>query len=305
MHKYLILTGLLIMPVLTGFPQSYTIGLNLKNNDRFRTNIMVETSMEQTVMGIEQNIDMNTEMSFNHQVVTNNENKGYELISEYRRMYLNINYTFDKVIIDTDRHESTDLLSNMMKKLMNRSFSIFLSESGEITEVNGFEKYFREITGDLEIDTTVRNMLTQELRNSMGEELIRQNFTHFFGFYPSEPVKKSDSWNISYSVDQSGYKLLFNGKGTLVEITPKTFLIRVDGIIVQMADDQNLTTKDFSLVGKQISEILIDRRNGWPLKSTVTQDIAGILIINESPDDPGKVEVPMHMKMRMNMSSGE
>ena len=146
--------------------------------------------------------------------------------------------------------------------------------------------------------------MAEELRNSMGEELVRQNFNYFFGFYPPGPVKRNETWNISYNIEQSGMRLFFTGKGALVDITPKTYLVRIVGTIINIsADSGNNDTGNLTLAGRQVSEILIDRSNGWPLKSTVSQDVSGVLTISETSGSPKATEIPMQMKMKMNMNS--
>ncbi len=293
----------LLIKTSSGFAQLYSIEFNPKHNNQFKTYCMVETNLKQTVMGIEQNIDMTMEMNFAHRVMEDPDFNGFNLLSEYKRMYLNITYAFDKVIMDTDRHDSTDMLSSMMKKLMNKPFSILISKNGEILEVNGFENYIPEVLTNLELDDYVKSLMAEELRNSMGEELIRQNFSNFFGFYPPGPVKRNDTWDVNYNVEQSGMKLFFTGKGALVDITPRTYLLRIVGTIINIADDSNDNAGKLTLAGRQVSEVLIDRSNGWPLKSTVSQEISGVLMISETSGSPETTEVPMQMKMKMNMNS--
>ena len=303
MKLYILSAVFILQTIPLSFAQTYNISYSLKNDDKFITSFVNETSMKQTVMGIEQSIDMKMEMSFNHHVVENTQDDGYELITEYRRVYLKVAYAFDQVEINTDRHDSTDLLSSMMKRMMNKPFSICLSDKGEITQIKGFNKYIPETMGMLDLDDILKSQLTDELNNIIGEEIIKQNFSHFFGLYPPQSVRRNEPWNISYILDQSGMQLNFTGKGSLVEATSKTFLIRTEGILQTIESKDIPGAQSFSLTGKQMSEILIDRKNGWPLKSIINQEMAGLLIISETPENPENIEVPMQMRMRMNVST--
>ena len=285
------------------FSQSFDIEFNLKNNDSFKSNFTVETTMKQTIMGIDQNIDMKMEMSYNQQVIDITNDNLYKLKTEFNRVYLHVDYAFDIIKMDTDRHDPSDTLSVMMKELMNKPFTLCLDKTGKIKDLYGFEKYITEISESKNLDSNQHYILSEELKKIMGEELIKQNFTYFFGCYPDIPVRRNESWVVSYPLEQSGMKVFFNGKGVLVEVTSKTFLIRIDGTIETLDSEDGQDQQLFSLSGKQVSEILIDRRNGWPSKSTVTQEISGNLKIMETPADTSSIEVPMQIKMRINMNS--
>lgn len=299
--KYFSISAIFLFLLITvSFSQGYIIELNLKNNEKFNSNFTVETVMKQTVMGIDQNISMKMEMAFN-QFVEDTKDESYKISTEYRRMFLNIDYAFDKVEMDTDRHGPSDTLSIMMKKLMNKPFTLCVNKTGKILELSGFERYISEISERK--DTGLNYTLTEELKNIMGEDLIRQNFTYFFGRYPNTPVKINESWIISYPVEQSGMKVFFNGTGTLVEVTPRTYLIRISGNIETFNIENEIKDQTFSLSGIQVSEILIDRKNGWPLKSTLNQEMSGILKLNEISEDDENIEIPVQIKMRMHMNS--
>ncbi len=295
------LSQLLLISV--SYSQTFVIEFNLKNNDKFKSDFAIETTMKQTVMGIDQSINMKMEMSFNQQVYDKKAGEIYNITTEYKRMHLNIDYAFDKVEMDTDRHSPTDTLSIMMKELMNKPFTLYLNKRGKISEIYGFEKYITEISERNNQDPSEHTALSEELKNIMGEELIKQNFTYFFGMYPEFPVKINEPWTITYPVEQSGIKVFFNGRGTLVEVTSRTFLIRIDGIIETLTNENEINGQMFSLSGKQVSEILIDRRNGWPIKSTVNQEISGILKLIEISGDNENMDIPVNIKMRMHMNS--
>lgn len=293
----------LLLPITVFYSQTFVIEFNLKNNDKFKSDFTIETTMKQTVMGIDQSINMKMEMSFNQQITDKKAGEIYNITTEYKRMHLDIDYAFDKVEMDTDRHSPADTLSIMMKELMNKPFTLYLNKNGKISEINGFEKYITEISDRKNQDPNERSAFSEELQNIMGEELIKQNFTYFFGMYPESPVKINEPWTITYPVEQSGIKVFFNGRGTLVEVTSRTFLIRIDGNIETLSNENEINNQMFSLSGKQVSEILIDRRNGWPIKSTVNQEISGILKLIETSGDNENMDIPVNIKMRMHMNS--
>ena len=98
--------------------------------------------------------------------------------------------------------------------------------------------------------------------------------------------------------------LLFSGKGKLVEVSPRTFLIRIEGKLDTRQDQEEFEGDRLVLLnGTQMTEILIDRKSGWPLTSSANQDIDGVFMVTPTEGLNEGMEIPMQMKLRMKVTN--
>ena len=304
MKKYIFI---LFLSISTGFSlvsQTFNLSYDLKKGDQFVTDFLSEISIKQTVMGIEQNVGMNMESRFLQKVKEIDQNSDYELSVEYQKMFMQISSTFFSLEMDTEKKNQDDVLSNIIKRALHRPMKFIISPKGEIKEISGTENLINDLFEDTEIEEDQKEQIRQLLISNMGEESMKQNFSLFHCLYPAKPVRLSETWDISYRTTQADMTLEFSGKGKLVEVTPRTFLVRVEGMLTTI----NLSLQEggdqlFLLRGLQVSEIVIDRKSGWPIQSTANQDVSGLLYIQTNGDEEDRMEIPMQMKMRMNTKS--
>ena len=284
------------------YSQSHTIEYNLKPGDQFTTEFISEVNLKQTVIGIEQAISMKMETDIYQKVETVRSDKGYDFLTEYRRMLMRITSDYFSHEIDTEKKSKNDLMNQLAKGVLNKPFSVSITRNGQLRDVKGLSTIINDLMEKTEMNSEEREDILTQFEKNIGEENLQQNFIHFFGLYPGKAVKKGETWEIKYQLAHAEMIFDFSGKGTLMEVNQKNFLIRVEGNLHAADPDKiNDHGQRILLEGTQVSEITVDRKSGWPVKAVSTQDVSGILIL-PSPDHPGSlIEIPMQMKMRINL----
>ncbi len=284
--------------------QTYTLEYDLKQGQQYMAEFHTEVNMKQTVMGIDQILEMNMETDFSVEVKEKKTDQSYVFLSEYRKLYINISSAFFNLEVDTKNPDHDEPIISIIQELLNKPASITMDKNGNIKDLRGIGDLIEEMLDEIAVNDDQREQLRMQLENNMGDENIRQYFSQFFCIYPEKPIKKGESWDINYQMIMRGISLDFYGKGTLIEINPGNFLIRIEGEINTFnSTDADEKEEQFFLEGKQVAEITIDRRSGWPLKSIINQDMSGLLLIPSDDPDLSPMEIPMVMKLRMNINS--
>jgi hypothetical protein len=295
----------LIGVVLSGihaFSQTYSIEYNLKKGDVFNTRLISEVHIAQTVMGIEQNISMNMETDFFHEVTDLNENNIYTLNSEYRRMALKISSSFFSIEVDTDKPSTNDILTKYMQNALNIPFQIQLTNKGYIKDIKGLDVIMKNLFKGGDSDLMQQEQISQLLSKNLGKDNLQQSLIHFLSSYPENPVRINETWKLGYKTSLEEIVLEFDGFGKLVEVNPRYYLIRIQGNLSTLSSELNSESGQIiNLQGTQLTEIMVDRQTGWPIKSNANQDIAGKIIVKDPDDGSEAIEIPMQMKLRMNV----
>lgn len=284
--------------------QTYKLEYDLKQGQQVITDFHTEVNMKQTVMGIDQIVEMKMETGYFLEVNKKYDDQSYELLTEYRKLYVNISSAFFNLEVDTNNPKKEELINNIVQRLLRKPVRVILAKNGEIKNIQGFDNNINMVLDEINADDDQRDLIRIQLERNMGEENIRQNFSHYFGIYPEKPVRKGESWDINYQMILTGMEFEFLGKGALIEVTPRNYLIRIEGDVSTInSDDPVWNPQQIMLEGKQVSEITIDRKTGWPVKSITNQDISGLMLMQSSEPDDQPVEIPMVMKLRMNVNS--
>ena len=304
MKKHLYILILILFNSVIAWTQTYSLEYDLKQGDQYFTEFLSEITINQTVMGIEQEIGMKMEADFSQLVNKILPDSHYELMTEYTGLYMQISSTFFSVEIDTDSKIQDDLLNNMMRRILNKPLNLVISKKGELKEISGIESLMNGLFEGSEIDENQMEHIRQLLQKNMGEESLRQNFSQFFCNYPEKQVRLGETWKVNYQIEQAEIAFGFSGTGKLVEATPRTFLVRIEGKLntTHLMDNAD-KEQSFLMDGSLVSEFTIDRKTGWPLKSTTNQEISGLLVINTPGEETDTIQIPMQMKMRMNIKS--
>ncbi len=101
----------------------------------------------------------------------------------------------DNVLVSFDStQESDDEAARTLGMLVGKTFTLELSELGEIRAVGGFEQIWNEL--EAEAEPAARQIL-QGVKQSLNEEVFRQMLQAALPAFPAEPVAIGQSWDHS------------------------------------------------------------------------------------------------------------
>lgn len=116
--------------------------------------------------------------------------------------------------------------------VINNPFFIRLNPSGEITDVYGLEKIYEVLFKSL--GDTLKEAEKQEIKESFGEESIKEILQQEYQVCPTTPVAVDSNWAKSFNTTVLFFEVVNNAKYTLKSIEDKNGqkIANVDALLV-------------------------------------------------------------------------
>jgi len=171
--------------------------------------ITMQMDMDQKVMGQNNKIGLTTTYNMH---VKGLDTGVYDLHVKYNYFRMAMNAGGMDMEIDTDKPAAApanpDDPTGMMMAMMNRvfsgikgqSFSMKLSESGEISDIKGLENIVRAMVDSMGLPPEAQAQVGASLNDQFNENDIRNSFQTAYSIYPNKPIKVGDSWTRTASV---------------------------------------------------------------------------------------------------------
>lgn len=171
--------------------------------------VTMQMDMDQKVMGQNNKIGLTTTYNMHVKAL---DTGVYDLHMKYNHFRMAMNAGGMDMEIDTDKPAaapaSSDDPTAMMVAMMNRifsgikgqSFSMKLSESGEISDIKGLENIVRAMIDSMGLSPEAEAQAGASLNDQFNENDIRNSFQTAYSIYPNKPIKVGDSWTRTASV---------------------------------------------------------------------------------------------------------
>jgi hypothetical protein len=222
-----------------------------------------------------QSIPLNTivDMSFDMKTMSKTPDE-IRMQYSYKNISLILNTSVITLKVDTQNpsavsSEQEKTLSQLLGKMVNKSFDIVFKPDGSVVSLNGLNSIMKEMLSSL--PNSSNSQTSTSLLESLNDETMKKMFEQTFKMYPEQAVKRGDSWSGSASISVSSIKsdvqntyILKNVKGDIafIDVSSNFSMGPVAGI-------------EMDLKGNQVGAIEMDIKTGLPLKSELNQTING------------------------------
>jgi hypothetical protein len=270
--------------------------LNLVKGNTYYTVSTITSSVEQSYNGQDVNIavDMSAKTAFN---VTDVKDTIYTMQVSYASIAMKIVSPNGTVEMNSDKKDNTDLSSSFLSAMINKPFSVTITKSGRVLEVKNIEAIINSIfTSMPQIDETQKAQLKGQFMQSFGESAFKGNLEQTLAIYPSIKVSKGDSWVINTTL-QSVMAANISTTYQLQDLNDTYYQIHGDAKITSANDGKinqiNGMPVKYDLSGTLTSDIKADKKTGWVIEEKLKQDVSGTIDIQDNPQIPGGMKVPM------------
>jgi hypothetical protein len=268
------------------------------------TDYVMNTIIDQEIMGIDQQIQMNMLMQTETQVEESSKEKNI-LSMGYKRLAIETVTPMTSLTIDTDS-EDVQPGTEYLQMMTGKKFSIIVNSRGEIVNIEGLEQIITDITNNIREDNPVVQSYKNTLNDAFGEENIKNYFGQTTPVYPDYKVGIGDSWTYDQMAATAQFEFMTENISVIKDIKPEYILIQTNSSIhtpesgtIQIEGIQaKLTMK-----GNQVGEIIINAESGIPIEGIIKQDIIGELILDMSEQGMQDMKVPMKISTRIEFKS--
>ena len=270
--------------------------LNLVKGNTYYTVSTVTSSILQSYNGqdVTVAVDMTSKTAY---TITDVKDTVYTMQVSYANITMKIVSPNGTVEMNSDKKDNTDLSSSFLSAMINKPFSVTITKSGRVLEVKNIEGIITSIfTSMPQIDETQKTQLKAQFMQSFGESAFKGNLEQTLAIYPSVKVSKGDTWVIN-TLLQSVMSANISTTYQLQDVTDTYYQIHGDAKIITANDGKisqiNGMPAKYDLNGTLTSDIKADKKTGWVIEEKLKQDVSGTIDIQDNPNIPGGMKVPM------------
>ena len=304
MKKSIFVVYLLVIFAFPGFSQKIILNFNPPLESKYSTEFDIQSTVQQTIMGIEQTIKVNMLMIMDSHVVESESN--YSLIKvQYKKFSIESSDAFVSFAIDSETKDENPA-NLIFRSLIDKSFFVKFDRSGEVIEIIGLDEIIADILKGIDPSDPIYEGYKKTLEESFGVNNLRQNFQQLSVAFPSYEVGTGDTWNYNLNSKATNFDVQMYNVATIKSIDTDNVIIQNNSTIISSHSDsmeiQGMKGK-IDMTGSSISEIYINPETGLTKSGVVTQEIEGDLILITEETGEEEIKIPMKIYSRIRVKN--
>lgn len=277
------------------------LGLNLKTGETYSQIYISNTTITQTIYGMEQVIKMDITGGMDFHV---NENLGesYLMSASYSSLIMKMNTPMGEMLFSSES-DGVDVFSTLIKTIIGKEFTLEMSRDGTISKIENLDNIFKDMFESFpQFTEAQKQQILTQLQQAYGEKAFKGNIEMITAIFPNKEVKVGEKWENSVKLE-SGMAGFMNNTFTLVDVNSDAIIIEGTSQISTEDKDAYLEVNGmptrYNLTGETKSSYKLDPESNWVVEGKIEQEISGDAHIKDSPNLPGGITIPMVIKNDM------
>ncbi|SDD60316.1 hypothetical protein SAMN05216464_10236 [Mucilaginibacter pineti] len=294
--KHLFNLLMLLTATLACQAQKFKPALHLTKGNTYDMITSTSSAIQQTMNGQVNNINIaiNGTTSFK---VLNADDSLYYMEVNYKSLGMKMQMAGSNANFDSNKSDSTDIMSSILKGLVNKPFTAIITKSGKIKSVENAEKMISSVLdGFPQIQGAQKEQVKTQFLKSFGSEAIKTSLEMSTAVFPEKAVAKNEKWTIVNNIETT-MTAKVSTVYQLTDVSPTSYIIHGDGAIVT----DNATgykqisgmPMQYNMKGTSTADIKADKVTGWITEAKIKQQISGTVNIKDNPQVPGGASFPM------------
>ncbi len=284
------------------YSQSVDLSFKLENGKEYKQVIHSKSTIIQEVNGQKMEMGMTTIGSMTFLVKTIDE-EGYIMDTRFDELSIVMKMPQETMEFSSEKHNVNDIFSTILAAMKNKPFEVYMSKTGKITKINHLQDHWETVINQFNhLSQMEKEEIKAQVMRAYGPEAIRGNIEMGTAIYPDEPVNIGDQWTIHTKL-KSRMSAKMSTDYVFADLTSDYALIKGNSIIESADNDAYIESSGvsmkFDVTGSMTSEIKVDKKTGWIREAIIHQNIKGDAYIQENPQLPHGMKIPMIMKNEM------
>ena len=310
LYFHLILTFCVLANVITvscaSSGEKLDLKLRLQEGKTYTLRMVNDQKMINTVQGREMEMSqkMSTEFTFDVQNVDEAGDATVEV--NFQAVSAEMEGPMGKISYDSaNPTEVTHPMVKALAAMAGQSYTVVLSEKGEVKKVEGMKEIMARVIESLDLpDGQAKEMMEKQFENMFGDQATVEMMGQWFSMIPDQPVSVGDSWSKTV-FETTRMPVIIENKWTLKERKAGVAVVDMESEIKSNLDaepmDMGPVKLTMDISGEQSGTYELDESTGWIVSAKVTQQISGDQIIEGGQS--GTMTIPMTMEMTVILES--
>jgi len=253
------------------------LSFNPEKGKKYEYQTEMIQSIKQNVMG--QEIPVEIEMSTKYLMeIKDKTSQETTMHLTYEEMAYIISSPMMKMGYDSKNpvenpSEIDQMLSKMFDQLIGQSIVVLIAPNGSVKSVTGMDVIGANMANALAGDNQMTAQLGAQMKQQFNDANMNNMFEQSFKFYPDNPVKVGNSWDLENTMMMNNVNTGSKTKYTLKSVNRNIAAIAVEGEI-EMNMGAGMEGK---VTGTQAGAMTVDAKTGLPLSGEVSQNMKGAL----------------------------
>lgn len=291
-------TTLLLIVLTTVASAQIKLNYSLDTNTSYSSNVMIEQTISQTVMG--QTQDIQSDQGYGVTITVNEVNSDTYLLNMfYNSVMINspmMGLTYDS---DNSANEPTGP-AKAIASVVGTDFNFELTNNGTVNNISGIEAMLDTMAASMDFDSEEQaTVFKSQMAAQYNVETLKSQMKRTMIIFPDKKLNKGDSWSADESVN-TPFPMNIQTMYELADYDSETATINVSSDIFSELQQLNMNgaTMTPDLTGEQFGTIVIDRSTGLVLSIELEQLISGVM----SMTSPQKMEIPIEITGATNIT---
>jgi hypothetical protein len=163
--------------------------------------------------------------------------------------------------------------------MVGRTLQVEYHADGRVVQIEGIDAMMQAMVEALDLpEGPSREALETAMKSQMNPDTLKQMINMASGFYPDRPVARGESWDDRQKV-AGMMPMTIDTTYTLKDYDEQHATLDLVGKIGPNPDAQapvvNGAELDAEMNGTQTGQTLINRKTGWPIRSSIDQNMVG------------------------------
>ncbi|QNL52157.1 hypothetical protein H8S90_11580 [Olivibacter sp. SDN3] len=275
-----------------GAVQSAVLRMNLKQGLKYLYTTNTSQVISQEIMGNKMNIKQHTTIDYIYEVLKSNTN-GLQIKTTYQSISISTDTPEGNISYDSKKQENNDSPFKDIEAIVGKSFTMYVSPEGEVTQVEGMES----IINSFAKDDPAQQLLKQQFSDSAFINIMNAALN----IYPNKEIDLGESWRKDSSAEMAGLMATdMQNTYTLTDIKGNDAVISLTSILKlsPLSGEGILSNMKINLQGTQKGTINTHITSGLIISSTINQEITGTLSAQG-------LEIPMNITSEITVTGKE
>jgi len=293
--KKTLLLALLLTSVGT-YAQKTQLRLNLQKDSTYYITCDIKMGIDQFIKGAHHTAKTTIKTTTAHKIVSINDSL-YNIEVTYKNMSITFS-TGDHEMEFSSENDTSNIFSKFLRLILNKPFNMVMNKKGNIIEIKGLDKIFTDQLDDLSLPEQQKEQMAAQVKQSFGDDNLKNNLQAAFIIYPEQPVGVKDSWT-----NQTHYEIAIastktRNTYTLNSITTNNYEISAKAIIstdkaTNFARSGTVYGRTFGIHGTYQYTIKINKATGWINEVQTVKHLEGTSELKHNLTDANSLVFPI------------
>lgn len=278
--------------------QKADLSLKLKKHKEYIQHLTSKSDIFQNYNGMEMNMEMLIESDISY-TVTDIVDENYNMSVMYKSMSMTMNTPMGASEFSSENEDEGDIVSSILKEMVNKPFTIVMSKSGKVIDVKDMEAMYGSLFDKLSsMPAQQQQQMESQIKQAYGKDAFKGNIEMVMSIFPENKVSVGETWTEKTNIE-TGMSAVVTSTYKLSEITTDYILITGESDLKSEKDEfveANGVPVKYDLTGDVVSKVKVDPNTRWIMEANVEQNIEGKIYIRPNQQVEEAMEVPMRVR---------